>query len=231
MRIFSPAIVGLCPYLCPVVLDGLAVSAAVVRAPGTSYSSRAGSSSVPGAQLLQDVRDPPRTHSPTTLADGEPKALFHSDRLDQLHVHLGVVTGQHHLGALRQADDTGHVGGTEVELRTVVVEERRVPGSLRLWQEFNLGLELGVRGVGAGLDDDLAAVHLLALDPAQQQARVVAGLALVEDLVEHPDAGHRRLGCLLLDPNDLDLVSGVDDAALDPAGHHGAAAGDREDVL
>jgi hypothetical protein len=72
---------------------------------------------------------------------------------------------------------------------------------------------------------------VLALHAAQQQARVVAGHALVQDLVEHLDAGHRGLGGLLLDPDDLDLVAGVDDTALDPAGDDRAAAGDREHVL
>ena len=33
------------------------------------------------------------------------------------------------------------------------------------------------------------------------------------------------------DPDDLDLVAGVDDALLDLAGHHGAPTGDREHVL
>ena len=36
-------------------------------------------------------------------------------------------------------DDAGHVGGAEVELRTVVVEERRVPAALVLGQDVDLG--------------------------------------------------------------------------------------------
>jgi hypothetical protein len=39
-------------------------------------------------------------------------------------------------------DDAGHVGGAEVELRTVVVEERRVTATLFLGQDVDLGLEL-----------------------------------------------------------------------------------------
>src|SRR6266568_2450132 len=238
MRIFSPAICGLLSLPQSVLLSVVlllccwcrAAFSEVPRGPGTAVQA------VPGAPryrapLLVDLGDPPRTHGPPAFTDSEPQAFLHSDRLDQLHVHLGVVTRQHHLGALRQGDDAGHVGGTEVELRTVVVEERRVPTALVLGQDVDLRLELGVRGVGARPDDDLAALHLLALDAAKQQPGVVTGLALVEDLVEHLDAGHRRLLVLLLDADDLDLVAGVDDAALDPAGHHGAAAGDREHVL
>src|SRR6185437_8611620 len=167
----------------------------------------------------------------TALTDSESQALFHGDRLDQLYLHLGVVTWQHHLGAFWQVHDTGHVGGAEVELRAVVVEERRVPPALVLGQDVDLRLELGVRSIGAWLDDDLAALHFLALDAAEQQTGVVTCLALVEDLVEHLDTGHGRLLVLLLDADDLNLIASVDHAALDPAGDHGAAAGDREHVL
>ena len=41
-------------------------------------------------------------------------------------VHGDAVTGHHHLGALGQFADTGHVGGAEVELGPVVGEERGV---------------------------------------------------------------------------------------------------------
>ena len=81
-----------------------------------------------------------------------------------------------------------------------------------------------------GLAEHLAALDLLALGAAQQAADVVAGLPLVEDLVEHLHPGDDRLRGVV-DADDLDLVAGVDDALLDPAGGDGAAAGDREDVL
>src|ERR1700733_15191808 len=181
--------------------------------------------------LLENLRYPAGADGAAALTDGEAQALFHGDGLDELDAHLSVVPGHDHLGAFGQVHNARHVRGPEVELRTVVVEERGVPTALILGQDVDLALELGVRGVGAGLDDDLAALHVLALGAAQEQARVVARLALVEDLVEHLDAGDRGLGRLLLDADDLDFLTGVDHAALDPAGHHGAAAGNREHVL
>src|SRR6185437_16548334 len=134
--------------------------------------------------LLGDLGDPAGADGTTALANGEAQALLHGDRLDQRHRHLGVVARHDHLGALGEGHDAGHVGRPEVELRTVVVEERRVPAALVLGQDVDLALELGVRGVGARLDHDLAALHLLALDAAQQPAHVVAGLAVVKDLAE-----------------------------------------------
>ena len=56
----------------------------------------------------------------------------------ELDGHLDVVAGHAHLGlaaVLRQQveDRAGHVGGPEVELRPVALEERRVPAALRPW--------------------------------------------------------------------------------------------------
>src|SRR5690606_7250810 len=98
-------------------------------------------------------------------------------------------------------------------------------------QDVRLALELGVRGGGARLHDDLAALDILALDATNQQTDVVARLALVEQLAEHLDTGDRGLGLVRTDADDLDFLVHVDDAALDATGDDGATTGDREDVL
>src|SRR5207237_1659433 len=65
---------------------------------------------------------------------------------------------------------------------------------------------------------------------AQQRTDVVAGLALVEQFAEHLNA--RDNGLLRRAQTDnLDFLADLDDAALDTAGHHGAAARDREHVF
>ena len=124
----------------------------------------------------------------------------------------------------------GHVGGAEVELRAVAGEERGVTAAFFLGQDVDLGLELGVRRDRAGLGQHLAALHVFALDAAEQHADVVAGLALVQQLAEHLDAGDDGLAGWP-DADDLDFVADLDDAALDAAGDHRAAARDREHVL
>src|SRR5918994_3000362 len=187
----------------------------------------------PGATrvLLDHLGDDAGAHGPATLADGEAQAGFHGDGLDQLDLHLDVVAGHDHLRALRQVRRAGHVGGPEVELRAVAVEERRMTAALLLLEHVHLGLEVRVRRDRARLAEHLPALDLLALDAAQEQADVVARHALVEDLAEHLDAGDDRAGRLRLDAHDLDVVARVDDALLDAARGHRAAAGDREDVL
>ena len=58
------------------------------------------------------------------LADSETQALFDGDGGDQLNVHHNVIARHAHLGALGQGDNAGNVSSSEIELRTVVVEER-----------------------------------------------------------------------------------------------------------
>src|SRR4029077_17382881 len=68
------------------------------------------------------------------------------------------------------------------------------------------------------------------LNTTEQTADVVARLALIQQLAEHLDTGADRLAGLL-DANDFDFVADLDDATLDTAGNHGAAALDAEDVF
>src|SRR6201991_1160126 len=192
---------------------------------------RAGPCPPPSASLLDYLRDDPGADGAATLADGEPQTLIHGDRLDQLDRHLDVVARHHHLRPLGEVGDPGHVGGPEVELRTVAREERSVATTLLLLEAVDLGFEFGVRGDRTRFAENLAALDLLALGAAQKRADVVARLALVEELAEHLDAGDGGFARLRVDADDFYLVASVDDALLDPTRRDGAAAGDREDVL
>ena len=106
-----------------------------------------------------------------------------------------------------QLDRAGHVRRAEVELRPVAVEERRVAPALVLREDVDLGLEVRVRRDRARLREHLAALDLLALDPAEERACVVACLREVERLVEHLEARDDRLLDLRVDADDLDLVA------------------------
>src|SRR3954468_12531785 len=175
------------------------------RAPGPAFKGRIGRlqcamrAKRPRAELLDDVGDHARADGAAALADREAQAGVHGDGLDQFDLHLDVVAGHDHLGALRQLGDTGHVRGPEVELRAVAVEERRVTAALLLLEDVDLRLELGVRRDRARLAEHLPALDLLTLDSAEEAADVVAGLTLVEDLAEHLDAGDHRAGGLGVD--------------------------------
>src|SRR5690606_10211161 len=143
--------------------------------------------------LLDDLGDHARADRTATLADREAQALVHRDRADQRHHHLHVVARHHHLDALRQLASAGEVGGAEAELRTGALEGRRVAAALGLRQHVHLGLEVRVRLDRTRLAQHLAALDVVTLGAAQQQTRVVARLALVQQLAEHLDAGDGRL--------------------------------------
>ncbi len=180
---------------------------------------------------LDDLRHDAGADGSAAFADGEAQAFFHGDRVDQLDGDRDVVARHDHLLVLGQLDRAGHVGRAEVELRPVVVEERRVAAAFFLATARRSRPVKWVCGlIDAGLAQHLAALDFFALGAAQQDADVVARLALVEQLAEHLDAG---AGGLLRrrDADDLDFLADLDDAALDPAGDDGAATGDGEHVF
>src|SRR4026207_1392828 len=181
--------------------------------------------------LLEDAGADAGADGAPALADGEAEALIHGDRLDQLDLHVRVVAGHDHLLPLGQLDRAGHLRRGGAGLRPVAVEERRVPPALVLREDVDLGLELRVRRDRAGLGQHLAALDLFTLRAAQQRARVVAGLGVVERLVEHLEPRDDGLLDLRVDPDDLDLVAGLDLPLLEAAGDDRAAARDREHVL
>src|SRR5208282_1532071 len=180
--------------------------------------------------LLQNFRNHAGADRFAALADGEAQPFVHRDRRDQLAKNLDVVARHHHLGALGQREHSGHVGGAKVELRTIAGEERSMAAALVLGQDVRRRLEVGVRGYRAGLREHLSALDVFALEAAQQHADIVAGLALVEQLAEHLDAGdHRLLG--VLEADDFDFLADLDLALVDAAGDDGATARDGEHVF
>ena len=72
--------------------------------------------------LADDLRNNAGTDCVAAFTNSEAEAFFHSNRSNQLNVHTDVVAGHNHFNAFRQGDNTGDVGGTEVELRTIAFE-------------------------------------------------------------------------------------------------------------
>src|SRR5690606_33937661 len=131
-------------------------------------------------RLLDDLGHHAGANGAAAFADGEAQTFFHGDRSNQGDGHLDVVARHHHLHAFRQLDVTGHVGGTEVELRTVALEERGVTTTFFLAQHVHYAFEPRVRLDGARLRQKLPAVHVFALGAAQQHANVVTRAAFVK---------------------------------------------------
>src|SRR5699024_10527208 len=151
--------------------------------------------------------------STTAFADGEAQAFFHGDRVDQVNRDRHVVAWHDHFLVLGQLDRTRHVRGTEIELGTIVVEERGVTTAFVLGQAIDLAGELLVWLDRAGLGQYLAALDVFTLGATQQHTDVVASLTLVEQLAEHFDAGADGL-LGVADTDDFQLFADLDDATF-----------------
>ena len=111
-------------------------------------------------QLGLGLDDDAGTNGTAAFTDSEAETLLDSDRGDQLDLHVDVIAGHAHLGALGQGDDAGDVGSTEVELRTIVREEGGVTTTFVLGQNVDLRLEDLVGMDSAGLSQNLATLDL-----------------------------------------------------------------------
>ena len=92
----------------------------------------------------QNCSNTSRSYCTSTLTDSECKTLLHSYWMDELDCHLYVITRHAHLCTSRQVANTSNVSCTEVELRSVVVEERCMTATLVLCQNVNLSGKLVV---------------------------------------------------------------------------------------
>ena len=89
-------------------------------------------------KLLDDLVHKARANGSTALADSEAETLLDSDRRDQTNGDVKVVTGLRHISTAKIGDNTGHVSGAEVELRTIVGEEGLLTAAFLLRKDVNL---------------------------------------------------------------------------------------------
>src|SRR5689334_768862 len=76
--------------------------------------------------LFDDLSHLTGTNGTATFTDSEFQTFLHRDGSDQLNQQVHVITRHNHFYAFRQHALTCYVRSTEVELRTVFVEERSV---------------------------------------------------------------------------------------------------------
>src|SRR5690348_3832923 len=192
------------------------------RKPGFTWAG-------PLVRLVEQALDRAGADRPAALADGEAEAGLERDRLAQLYCCCYQLAGRG--GAARpEVEHADHVGGADEELRAVTRPHLGPAAALGRGQQVHAGREPLAGALAAGRRHHLAAADLVAADAAEQQGRVVARHRALHRLAERLHPGHHRVegGA---EPDDLDLVALADPAALDRAGHHGAAPGDGEHAL
>src|SRR5699024_10943753 len=134
------------------------------------------------------------------------KTLAHSDRVDQFDCHLDVIARHAHFCSFRKSDHTCNVCCSEVELRTIVVEERCMTATLVLCQNVYLSGKFGVAGNGSRFSKNLSSFDLVSLNTTKKCTDVITGLSLVKKLTEHLDTGYNYFTCLFFDANDLNFL-------------------------
>src|SRR5215813_2156353 len=124
--------------------------------------------------LRQDFANRARAHGASTFTDREAQAFLHSYRRDQLDRQRYVVARHHHFGACWKFGDSSHVRRSEVELRTIALEERRMTSTFFLRQYVHFSLELRVRRDRCRFGQYHTALHIFLRCATQKQSSVVA---------------------------------------------------------
>ena len=134
--------------------------------------------------LVEQIGDRAGTDGTSTFTDSETQTLVQSHRVDELDSDFHVVARHHDLNASGEFDLARDIEGTDEELRTVVVLERRVTATLVFLQDIDSSLEVLVRGDGVRVSDHLATLDLFLVHTAEKQTDVVASFAFVEELAD-----------------------------------------------
>src|SRR6056297_4187944 len=160
------------------------------------------------SRLLDDLGDYAGTNGTATFTNREAQTIFHGDRSNQGNTHLDVVTRHNHFHTFRQFARTGYVGGTEVKLRTVTLEERGMTTTFFFAQHIHFALELGVRSDRARNRQNLTTLNVVTLGATQQRTNVLTGTTFVQQLAEHLYTGAGRLDGVF-QTNDLNFVTSL----------------------
>src|SRR5690625_3884653 len=165
--------------------------------------------------LFQNFRHDTGSYRTAAFPNGESKTGLHSDRLNQIHIQIHIVSGHDHLHTVGQLALTSHVGCTEVELGTVAFEKWRMASTLILTQDIDFTLKGFVRCDSPRLAEYHTPLKLLLVDSAKQNTGVVTCLPLIQKSAEHLDTCNHALQRLLNDTDNLDLFVDLDHTTLD----------------
>ena len=128
------------------------------------------------SKLLDDRNYSTGTNGTATLTDSETQTLLHSYWMNQLDCHLNVVARHAHLCTFRKLANACNVCCSEVELRTIVVEERCMTAALVFSKNVNLSCEFLVAGYGTRFNKTLTSLDLCSLNTTKKSTDVAGSL-------------------------------------------------------
>ena len=155
--------------------------------------------------------------------------------MKNLSLHLDVVTGHDHLGrsilsSLNKVKSSRDIGSAQEHLGAVVAVETSVATTLLLGEDVERDEELGVSGGSTDLDHNHTALEIITLDTTEENSAVVTSLSLVELLLEGLDTGNDGLDGGLVEANELNLLSLLEDTTLNTSSSNGTTASNRENI-
>src|SRR4030042_5100097 len=95
--------------------------------------------------LFDDLGDRTGGDRSAAFANGEAETFFNSDGIDHFNGQFRIVSRHNHLLAFRRRHRSGDVGSSEIELRAVSGEKRRVSAAFRRSQAEYRALEFLMR--------------------------------------------------------------------------------------
>src|SRR5262249_54856869 len=158
------------------------------------------------SDLLHNLGDGSCAHRVAAFADREPQSLLHCHRRDQLDRQAYVVTRHDHLRPCRQLRYPRHVRGSQIKLRPVALDERRMPPPLCLRHSVACAFHFGWRGTPPPFAPPPPPLPFSLTHPAQHHPSTPPRHTFVQLLLEHLDAGHHRLA-RLAKPYDLHFLA------------------------
>src|SRR5579863_3310521 len=183
-----------------------------------------------GFSLRHNLADRSCAYCVAAFANREAQTFFHSYRRDQLNHQAHVVARHHHFGRGRHLRYARHVRRSQIKLRTVSLEEWRMPPAFFFRQNINFRLELRMRSNRSRLRQHHAALDIVLANAAQEQPGVVSRQAFVQLLLEHFDAGHHRF-TRVAEAHNFHFLAHLHLAALDSSRHHRAPARNRKNIF
>ena len=126
--------------------------------------------------------------------------------MDKLDCHLNVVARHAHLCTFRKLANACNVCCSEVELRTIVVEERCMTAALVFSKNVNLSCEFLVALYRTRFNKALSSLDFSSLNTTKKSTDVITSLSLIKKFTEHLDTSYNCLTSLLVDTNDLNLI-------------------------
>lgn len=147
------------------------------------------------AQRRQHLGNDTGSQRNVSVAQSEPLALLNDHGPHQTQLQLGILTGHDHLLA-----GNLHLGGavprTREHLQLDEASERLVATAFLLAQDVHLRFEVVVGLDRSRLAHHHSALDVVTFDTAHQGTQLIAGLGLLQNLVEHFDAGDGRFDYL-----------------------------------